>query len=501
MREINDFDVVIIGSGAGGGAVAKELAPLCGRGLKVAVLEWGPRLKDSDFTGRELEMVRRLYIDGGAVLNRDKTISIAAAKAYGGSTVVYTGTSLKLPRASFERWGLPDLDYEDLMRRSEKYLAENNAHRLEPGLLNDNNRLFEEGCRRLGWKAEQFAVNVKDCRGGGLCNLGCGHGAKQGTHRVQLPRAESSGVVAVTGCRAERIEEKAVVASVGTGDGASGWPPGSYRFRAPVIVVAAGALNTPALLLRSGFGGRLPALGRWFTCQPASVLVAEHDRPITNYWGHPKSYYLDRFAESDRFLLETCMYFPFMTAKSLPGFGEEHGRAMERMDRLQMILALAIDSALPEQRIAVDRWGEPVVDYSLTPDTLKALAAAMRAAARIFFAAGAERVHVGAAESSPLRACDAARIDELVRPEFLLPGKASISAAHLMGGCRMGSGSFDSVTDVWGRVHGLPWLRVADASLFPKAAGINPYITIMALADRVAEQVRRSLEPAAATAP
>lgn len=499
MRDIDEFDAVIVGSGAGGGTVAKELAPLCARGLKVAVLEWGPRFKDSDFTGREVEMARRLYFEGGAVLNGDKTMSIAAAKAYGGSTVVYTGTSLKLPRASFERWGLPDLGYDDLMRRSEKYLAENNAHLLEPELINENNRLFTEGCRRLGWKAEQFPVNVKGCRGGSLCNLGCGHGAKQGTNRVQLPKAESTGVVVITGCRVERVEENAVVASIGSAAEGSTWPPGRYRFRAATVVLAAGALHTPALLDASGFGERLPALGRWFTCQPASVLIAEHPRPITNCWGHPKSFYCDQFAESKRFLLETCMYYPFMAAKSIPGFGPEHENAMDRMDQLQMILALAIDDALPEHRVRADRWGDPVVDYRLTPAVLNALTEAMRASARIFFEAGAERVHVPAAQG-PLKGYDAARIDDLVRPEFLLPGKASISAAHLMGGCRMGSDPATSVTDLWGQVHGAPWLFVADASLFPKAAEINPYITIMALADRVAEQILRTHESKTAAA-
>ena len=251
--------------------------------------------------------------------------------------------------------------------------------------------------------------------------------------------------------------------------------------------------SSPALLLRSPVTAGLPAVGRYFTCHPALILVAQHDRPITNYAGHPKSYYCDHFAESDGFLLETCMYFPFTTAKSLTGFGDEHARMMSAMDRLQMILVLAIDPPLAENRVLVDRDGTPVVEYRFTDEVRRSLVSAMRASARIFFAAGAARVHAPAATSFFIEARDRDRIDALVPFEGFVPGKVTVSSAHPMGGCRMGAGPADSVTDGWGRVHGLPWLRVADASLFPRCAEINPYVTVMALADRVADGVRADL--------
>src|SRR5262249_49532553 len=146
------------------------------------------------------------YFDSGGFLTRDRNMTLAFGHAYGGSTVVYTGTSIPIARETVAGWGVPGLVWEDLLERSRKFLAENEAHRLEPELLNDNNRLFREGCERLGWPVEQFAVNVKNCHGSGLCNLGCPHGAKQGTHRVQLPDAERRGVRVVTNCHVERIE-------------------------------------------------------------------------------------------------------------------------------------------------------------------------------------------------------------------------------------------------------------------------------------------------------
>ncbi|HVN76692.1 MAG TPA: GMC family oxidoreductase [Thermoanaerobaculaceae bacterium] len=486
------FDVVIVGSGAGGGTVAKELAPLCRQGLKVCVLEWGARLREDEYTGRESEMADRLYFDSGGFLTREGTMTLAFGRAYGGSTVVYTGTSLPLPPHVLSRWGVPGLEYADFLARCMKYTVENNVHLLEDDTINDNNRLFAAACRALSYRVEQFPVNVKGCKGSGLCNLGCPNAAKQGTLRVQLPAAEAAGVEVVTNCRVEGIGDRECVATVanpGFGE-PSRWPEGRYRVRARVIVVSAGAVNSPALLLRSGPPARLPALGRYFTAHPALILVGEHDRPITNFHGHPKSYYCDHFVESGGFLLETCMYFPFTTAKNLIGFGAEHAEMMSRMDRMQMILVLAVDPALPENRVAVDRAGNPVVHYRFTDGVLDALVESQRAAARIFFAARCRRVHAPAGTSFFITPEQSGELDRRITREAFKLGKVSISSAHLMGGCRMGADPATSVTDAWGQVHGVPWLFVADASLFPACAEINPYLTIMALADRVAERVR-----------
>ncbi len=487
-----ETDLLVIGSGAGGGVVAKELAPLVAAGKRVTLLEWGAKLRPEEYTGREVEMAGRLFFDSGGMLTRDRAITVAMGCAYGGSTVIYTGTSLTVPERVIARWAVPGLDWDDVVARSEKYLGENNVHLQPEERINDNNRLFLAGCRALGYRVEQFPINVKGCRGSSLCNLGCPNQAKQGTHVVQLPQAERQGVEVVTNCRVERIGDRevtAVVANPGWGE-SSRWEPGPYRVRAKTIVVAGGAVHGPALLLRSGFGERLPMLGRFLTLHPALILVGEHNRPITNFFGHPKSYYCDQFWESDRFLLESCMYFPFTTAKNLIGFGAEHSELMRAFPRLQMILVLALDPALASNRVVVDDRGDPVVDYTLTAAVLDSLHAAMKASVKVFFAAGAERVHAPAGAKFFLNRSEIERIDALVPRERVQPGRISITSAHVMGGCRMGTSPADSVTDSWGRVHGVPWLHVADASLFPQCSEVNPYLTVMALADRVAEGVR-----------
>ncbi len=489
------YDIVIVGSGAGGGTVAQELSPLCKRGARIAVLEKGPKLRPQEFTGKELEMFQALYEQGGGFLTADRTMSLAMGSTYGGSTTVYTGTSLLPPERVISRWNIPGLSVADLHQRARKFSLQNNVHPLDAGSINQNNHLFVEGCKRLGYNARQFPINVKSCRGSSLCNLGCPNQAKQGTNQVQLPKAESNGVDVITRCEVLRIDEHSLSVRVSNKpEGAKGepsaWQAGEYTIQANIIIVCAGAVHSPALLLRSGLGNRLPQLGKRFTCHPALIMVAEHESPITNFVGHPKSFFLDQFAATESFVLETCMYFPFITAKSISGFGKDHSAFMEAFPRLQMILVLACDDASEENRVTIDRKGAPVVHYGFSRQTCRGLIRGAATSLKIFFAAGGLRAHFPVGKNSTVAATTPEKVDELATSARFLPGRTTVSAAHLQGGCAMGSWAADSVTDSRGRVHGHRNLFVADASLFPNALEINPYLTIMALADRVAETIR-----------
>jgi choline dehydrogenase-like flavoprotein len=282
----------------------------------------------------------------------------------------------------------------------QRYKQQNNVHELPDEDINENNQLFAAGCRALGHTVKKFPVNIKGCKGSGMCNMGCPNQAKQGTNRVQLPAAEAQGVQVITNCRVHRITPHAVEAEVVSWPHGrpSSRPIGRCRFGARIVVVAAGAMHSSALLAHSRLPVDLPALGRYFTCHPALTLVAQHDRPIINYYGFPKTYYCDDFEEQDEFILETCMYFPFTTAKSLAGFGAPHSALMADFRRLQMILVLVSDEAEAENRITADSDGNPVLHYKLSERTLDALVASQRIATKIFFAGGAARVHAPAAD-------------------------------------------------------------------------------------------------------
>jgi len=477
-----NFDILIIGSGAGGGTVAQELSPLCAKGARIGLLEWGGKFEPKDNTRDELGMAEKYYFDGGGFLTQQKDMTLAFAKSVGGSTSVYTGTSLKAPADVFERWNVPGITREDLDPRYDQFIKENNVHLNSADEINDNNRLFYEACQRLKWHAEQFPVNTRHCQGLATCNLGCAAGAKQGTAQVQIPKAIENGVELFPLTRVNKITEHEVYI---TG------PEGEQTLTAKKIVVCAGAIHSPTLLMKS-FGSKIsPALGRYFTCHPALILVGQHAHPIQNTQGHPKSYFCDEFTANQNFLLETCIYYPFTLAKNLTGFGSEMDELMGHFSSLQMILALAIDPAEKHNRVYLNRQGKPVVDYYFHEKTLNAFVAAMKASTRIFFAAGAERVHAPAMEDFFIARSQEDHMDQLIHRDFLKLGKISISAAHLMGGCRMGVDPNESVCDSWGKVHGFQDLYVADASLFPAASEVNPYLTIMALAHRVAEGIRK----------
>jgi choline dehydrogenase-like flavoprotein len=177
----------------------------------------------------------------------------------------------------------------------------------------------------------------------------------------------------------------------------------------------------------------------------------------------------------------------------MAGFGEPHSAFMRAFPRLQMILVLSCDEADAHNRVALDRTGRPIVEYRFQREAIHGLIRGAVTAAKILFAAGAVRVHLPVAQPTTIESGDAARLEEIATAAEFRPGKTPVSAAHPQGGCGMGRDRSDSVTDSYGRVHGLPWLFVADASLFPNSLEINPYITIMALADRVAQRIREEV--------
>lgn len=223
---------------------------------------------------------------------------------------------------------------------------------------------------------------------------------------------------------------------------------------------------------------------------PALTSFGRMKDPVRGYDGFPKIYYTDRFSESHGYYVETAFYSPFVTAKSLPGFGPDLKRFMRAYDRLACALTLVHDDAEERNGLRlVD--GKTVLDYRLSRASKEALVHAQREIGRIFFAAGAEEyVSLVSDRFGVARPED---LEENIHLGAMKRGKVVASSAHPMGGCRMGSDRETSVTDAWGRVHGHPSIVVADASLFPTSSHVNPHLTVMALAERNAEGVERSL--------
>src|SRR5258708_12364290 len=208
-------------------------------------------------------MSRAVYEDGGAFLTVEKTMTLAFASTYGGSTVVYTGTTLLPSERVISRWNVPGITVADLEKRSLKFMEQNHVSYVEDRFINENNTLFVKGCKNLEYQPAQFPINTKGCRGSSLCNLGCPNQAKQGTNRVQLPQAERNGVEVVTRCEVLRIGYKKLSVRVSPKpDGAKGepshWKPGDYQVNPRVLVLCPGALNSPPLFLLSRLRPTLP---------------------------------------------------------------------------------------------------------------------------------------------------------------------------------------------------------------------------------------------------
>ncbi len=493
-----EYDAVIVGSGAGGGTIAQGLIPLAEKGAKIAILESGPHYTKEYFTQREIEMTGLLWY-GGAWPLKDGSITMAAGKGVGGSTMVYTGVTFRLPDEVCQEWNIPGLTPEDLRPRFERIEQEINVVEPDQDMVNDNNRLFKEGCDKLGWSTDKIRLNLKGCDQQGFCNLGCSSGAKQGTLEVQIPKAHDAGIELIPNCHVERVADSTVYAKVdptppGTQPGP--WPQGPVEIKAKRVILAAGSPGTPALLMRSGMQQTFPTLGRYFTLHPALTVYGIYPEPIKNYKGFPKTYYSTQFTQSHHYYMETAFYYPFVSTKHLGLWGRELKEVMKNYTRFMTMIILNHDPALADNRIELDKEGNPVFNYKIQPESIDALCHAQASAARIFFAAGCEKVIMPCADRKIFSKDEVPddKLEEFISKKNFLTVRMPLSSAHPQGGAKMGTDPKTSVTDALGQVHGHDWLYVADSSLFPKSSHVNPYLTIMALADRVAEKLRQTYE-------
>lgn len=291
MRRVR-ADACVIGTGAGGAPVAKELAE---GGLRVVMLEEGERFTADDFTARPREMTTRLYRDAGQLATIGNVpIVLPLGKTVGGSTTVNSGTCFRTPAAVLELWaerfGLYELAppaLDPFFRRVERELS---VSQVRPELAGNNGLVAKRGADALGWSGDFIHRNAKGCVGSGVCAFGCPTGAKQHAGETYLPRAWAAGAVTYSGCRARRILTKRGRAAGVEATTAGG---GRLRVESDVVVVACGAVHTPLLLAHSGLGGRSGQLGRNLAIHPATAVRALFDEVIDMASGVPQSFYID----------------------------------------------------------------------------------------------------------------------------------------------------------------------------------------------------------------
>ncbi|MBD5653962.1 MAG: GMC family oxidoreductase [Candidatus Eremiobacteraeota bacterium] len=490
-------DVVVIGSGAGGGVAASAFARA---GKRVIVLEGGDAFDASTFAQRELAM-SQLYLDGGLTATDDLGIAILAGATLGGGTTVNWCTSFRLPDRIAAEWaaqsGIAALGNElaphfDALER-ELQLAPARAH-------NANNRAILDGARALGLHGDAMPRNASpDCGDGcGYCGYGCAYGNKRSTPRQFLPDVAANGGAIYAGAHVERIDiAGARATSVRVAQTTSDGNVRRFDVAGDLIVVAAGTLRTPGLLARSGV--RHPLLGKRLFLHPVAGLFPEYDRPIEAWHGPMQSAYSDAYAyRAGNYgaKIEVAPTHPGLAALALPWVGRAaHASALGRARYGATFIAVTRD----RDPGAIDLDDEAAIRYRISPFDGENLLGGVIGMIDIAFAGGAERVTT--LHNRPLVIArdgwTTARRAELAR-DLQRIGVASnrqiFFSAHQMGTAAMGSDPRTSVVDPDGAVWGYDNLLVVDASVFPQASGVNPMLSVMAMAARIAARHGGTLE-------
>lgn len=495
MKVNLSFDVIVVGSGVGGATFTDYLTRK-NPDLKIAMLESGSYRTKENFNQREIDMTA-LYFNRGAVLSKNLQLGVAAGNTLGGSSAMYTGVSFRPPKNVLESWktnyGLNFLTDDYVSKSLDEIEEDISVHELPKIWDNQNNQLFQTGAEKLKIPVKRLKINTKNCQQQGFCNLGCTTGAKQGALEVQIPRILKRGVQIFCNTNVISVEENIVnviISDAPKGTKSNTIKSGSYQFNANKIILAAGVLNTPAILLRSTkLRLKNKNIGRYLTLHPAFNINGVHTEIISNYRGFPKTVYTDHFSETDSFYLETSFYFPGVTAKNNIGYGELHQDMMRNYNKMMSILILAHDKSEYHNRITIDKKGKTVVDYTLSKQSKKALVKALKEATKIFFAAGCKKVLLPASNKNPLLKKDENNLNEFISEKYLNLYKTPLSSAHPQGGSRMGVNKTTSVCDIYGKVYGTNSIYVCDASLFPTSVQVNPYETIMLLAKWIAENI------------
>ena len=496
MKNQLEFDVIIIGSGVGGSTFADYLTNEH-KNLKIAILESGPHRSKENFNNNEITSTA-LYYNSGAVLSKNLQIGVAAANTLGGGSAVYTGVSFRPPKSVLNVWrddfGLDFLTNDYVSKSLDAIEADLSVHELPSDWDNQNNQLFQAGAERLSIPVKRLKINTKNCQQLSSCNFGCQSGAKQGALEVQIPRLLKRGVQFFCNTEVISVAENTVnviVKEAPQNTIKNNIDNGNYQFKSKKIIIAAGVLNTPVILLKSAKALRLKNknIGRYITLHPVFNINSVFSKNISNNTGFPKTVYTDYFSDSDGFFLETSFYSLGITAKNNPGYGELHQEVMKDYKKMMSILILAHDKAEFKNCISINKKGERILNYTLSNQSKKSLVKALQESAKLFFAAGCEKTFLPASKKAPLLKRDVNEIDTLISEKYLNLNKTPMSSAHPQGGSRMGVDASNSVCDIYGKVHGTKSIYVCDASLFPTSVKVNPYETIMLLAKWVAENM------------
>ena len=503
-------DILIIGSGAAGGVLAATLSERTSK--KIIVVEKGGWYSSESFDQREWNM-RVLYAEDGRRSTADGAMPVRGGECVGGGTTVNFALCFDPIESVWNGWrhdygltgfsfdaqasdyGVAGLNVPSALAEVRERIGVYRAHDDE---LNDNNRALERGCAALGIPSQRFELNLRGCVRSGFCAEGCAYGAKQGTLVTYIADALARAVQLIHHCDIEQLtfEKRSgaltAVAANGRvhetrrGSHSNSVPPGRIEIAAKLIIVAAGAVATPALLLRSGHPEPHGRLGRGLVTHPSLPIIGIMDQPQSNYRGIPGTVYSDAYFRSHGFYFESLFGQPVYGSLVIPGVGVEHFDVLRRLPQLIGFGVMLLDDVDDANRV---EWsaaeGKPRIHYQLTEGDRERLRFAAQRGVEIMFAAGARSVMLPSSE----------RIGPLRRPRFsnaaearhcadlrFEPHRTTLTSAHAQATTKMGEDERRTAMSSRGESRSVRNLIVCDASSFPTSCGANPMLSIMTMA-------------------
>lgn len=476
------FDVIVIGSGAGGGTIGYTLAS---HGLNVVIVEEGKYIPPDELPTNTGDALKKLYRNAGAyMILGNPPIAFAEGRCVGGSTVVNGGMCWRTPEKVLLAW-----KYEEGIKWADPSHLETYFSAIEKRLhvseqpeetWSKASRVFYGGAKSLGWKVVTDRRNQKGCKGLGMCMVGCPANAKQSILHTYIQDALDAGVTVIPETKAERMifnSHRCIGVMCKTEDDKR------VILRSKVVVLSAGADMTPFLLMKSGFKSSSALLGKNLATHPNIKVVGVFDEEINQWRGAHQAHQVWEFRE-EGIVLATAGVPPFFLAMGTEDYGDKLRRYMENAKRMLFSGVLLEDTGRGVVKNFMNR--NPLMIYNLNDFDFYRLKRGSALLSLLLFTAGAKKVLLPFRSLPEIRNPDQIPLmfDNGVKKEHI-----DLMTVHIMGTARMSCEPKRGVTDIWGRVYGLDNVFVADASLFPSPVGVNPMLSIMALSMKIGEYI------------